>query len=102
MILADLKKLIFDFADANGADWLALITGGIFPGRAPDCAAGQTPKTPYCVWDWIGASDIRTATDLRDRLSIQFVLRRRPKKSQRNHGGMCRSVRGQLVGFERP
>ena len=74
MILGDLEKLIFDYADANGGDWLALITGGIYPGRAPDCAAGQIPKTPYCVWDWIGASDIRTATHLRDRVSIQFVF----------------------------
>jgi len=74
MILDDLEKLIFDFADANGADWLALITGGIFPGRAPDCAAGQSPKTPYCVWNWVGVSDIRTATNLRDREYIQFVF----------------------------
>ena len=72
--LESLEKAIFDFADANGAAWLAEITGGIFPGRAPDCAAGQSPRVPYCVWNLYGATKQNTATHLRDRERIQFAF----------------------------
>lgn len=74
MILTELKNIIFAYADTYGAGWLAKISGGIYPGRAPDCAAGQTPKVPYCVWSWIDVMDIRTATNLRDRIGIQFLF----------------------------
>jgi hypothetical protein len=67
-VLNQIKKAIMDHA--AGSDWLAGMTGGIYPsGKIPPCAK---ITGPYAEFSWVGVKPDHTFTENNTEAWIQF------------------------------